>query len=106
VAFPTFISKLVCCATYEVDFLCGDGIEDKLVIWNEENISTLFTTFSGELRLVLVWMQIFQSNSELFLLYCLLLARTKRILHESFELKTDRKKPEEKDVQSYEVLTN
>jgi hypothetical protein len=68
---------------------------------------TFFTTFSGELRLVLVWMQIFQfSNNELFLLYYLLLARTKRILHESFELKTDGKKPVEKDVQSHEALRN
>jgi hypothetical protein len=39
VAFPTFISKLLCCTTHDVDFLCGDGIEDKLVVWNEENIS-------------------------------------------------------------------
>jgi hypothetical protein len=87
------------------DFLCGDGIEDKL--YAMRTFPTLFTTFSGELRLVLVGMQIFQfSNSELFLLYYLLLARSKRIFHESFELKTDRKKPEEKDVQSYEALRN
>jgi len=39
-------------------------------------------------------------------LYYLLLARTKRILHESFELKTDGKKPVEKDVQSHEALRN
>lgn len=52
-------------------------------------------------------MQTFQSsNSELFLLYYLLLARTKRLLYESFELKTDRKKLDEKDVQSHEALRN